>query len=341
VRSHEPLRGAVLGLGMMGRHHARILQSNPAMRFAGAVDPGGDRFGAVNDGAMVFATVDELLASGAPDFAVIAVPTEEHLRAVRELTAAGVHVLVEKPLASTAEEARELIATVRDAGVRGAVGHVERCNPALRALRAHVQDGLLGDLFLIATERVGPFPDRVRDVGVVKDLATHDLDLVRWLGGGPIERVAAQTQHRMGRQHEDLVLVTGRLENGRAFNSTVDWLTPTKVRRTRVLGERGMLIADTLRADLSFYANAHISTQGWPAMQALRGVAEGDMTRYALERHEPLAVELEEFCALLRGEDGAAVVTLEEGLETVAVAEAVLASAASGETVVLAGSAPA
>jgi UDP-N-acetylglucosamine 3-dehydrogenase len=341
VGSHESLRGAVLGLGMMGRHHARILQSSPAMRFAGAVDPGGDRFGAVADGALVFAAVDELLAAagGPPDFAVIAVPTEEHLPAVRELAGAGVHVLVEKPLAATAGEARELIGIVREAGVRGAVGHVERCNPALRALRARVQEGQLGEIFVVATERVGPFPDRVRDVGVVKDLATHDLDLVRWLGGAPIERVAAQTQHRMGRQHEDLVLVTGRLENGRAFNSTVDWLTPTKVRRTRVLGERGMLVADTLRADLSFYANAHVTTQGWPAMQALRGVAEGDMTRYALERREPLAVELEEFCALLRGEDGAAVVTLEEGLETVAVAEAVLASAASGETVAL-GSSP-
>jgi UDP-N-acetylglucosamine 3-dehydrogenase len=337
VGSHEPLRGAVLGLGMMGRHHARILQSNPAMRFAGAVDPGGDRFGAVGDGALIFATVDELLTApgGAPDFAIVAVPTEEHLPAVRELAAAGVHVLVEKPLAATADEARELIGIVRDAGIQGAVGHVERCNPALRALRGRVQEGQLGELFVIATERVGPFPDRVRDVGVVKDLATHDLDLVRWLGGAPIERVAAQTQHRMGRQHEDLVLVTGRLENGRAFNSMVDWLTPTKVRRTRVLGERGMLVADTLRADLSFYENADTPTQGWQAMQAMRGVAEGDMTRYALERREPLAVELEEFCALLRGEDGAAVVTLEEGRETVAVAEAVLASAASGETVAL------
>jgi UDP-N-acetylglucosamine 3-dehydrogenase len=339
VGSHEPLRGAVLGLGMMGRHHARILQSNPAMRFAGAVDPGGDRFGAVGDGALVFATVDELLAAGAPDFAVIAVPTEEHLRAAGELAAAGVHVLVEKPLAATADEARELIEIVRGAGVHGAVGHVERCNPALRALRGHLSDGLLGDIFVVATERVGPFPDRVRDIGVVKDLATHDLDLVRWLGAAPIQRLAAETQHRMKRDQEDLVLVTGRLENGRAFNCMVDWLTPTKVRRTRVLGEGGMLVADTLRADLSFYKNADTPTQGWPAMQALRGVAEGDMTRYALERREPLAVELEEFCALLHGEDGAEVVTLEEGLETVAVAEAVLASAASGTTVALAGSA--
>ena len=318
---------------MMGRHHARILQSNPAMRFAGAVDPGGDAFGAVRDGAMVHASLDALLAAGVPDFAVIAVPTEEHVAAAQALAEAGVHMLVEKPLAASAEQARAIIDAVRGAGLHGAVGHVERCNPALRALRGKL--GELGEIFLVATERVGPFPDRVRDVGVVKDLATHDLDLVRWLGAAPIARVAAQTQHRMGRDHEDLVLVTGALENGRAFNSVVDWLTPTKVRKTRVLGEGGLLVADTLTADLYFYANAHVPTGGWPEMQARRGVAEGDMTRFALERHEPLAVELEEFCALLRGEDGAAVVSLEEGLETVAVAEAVLASAATGETVAL------
>jgi UDP-N-acetylglucosamine 3-dehydrogenase len=341
VGSHEPARGAVIGLGMMGRHHARILQSNPAMRFAGAVDPGGDRFGAVGDPARVLDTIDALLAApgGPPDFAVVAVPTEEHLPTVRALAAAGVHVLIEKPLAATVEEARAIIETCAEHDIVGAVGHVERCNPALRALRERVQDGQLGDVFLVATERVGPFPDRVRDVGVVKDLATHDLDLVRWLGAAPIERVAAQTQHRMDREHEDLVLVTGRLENGRAFNSVVDWLTPTKVRRTRVLGERGMLVADTLTADLYFYANAHVPTGGWAEMQARRGVAEGDMTRYALERREPLAVELEEFCARLRADDGAAIVSLEEGLETVAVAEAVLISAASGETVALTGSA--
>jgi predicted dehydrogenase len=325
----------VLGLGMMGRHHARILQSHPDLRLAGAVDPGGDRHGAVHDRALVFASVAELLHTGTPDFAVVAVPTEEHLAAVRELAAAGVHLLVEKPLAATSDEAREIIELVRSAGLLGGVGHVERCNPALLELRRRVQGGQLGEVFLVATERVGPFPDRIRDVGVVKDLATHDLDLVRWLGRSPIERVAAQTQHRMGREHEDLVLVTGRLERGVAFNSVVDWLSPTKVRRTRILGERGMLVADTLTADLTFYENADTSTAGWSAMQAMRGVAEGDMTRYALQRREPLVVELEAFAAHVRGEDDGAVVSLEEGLETVAVAEAVLASAAAGETIVL------
>jgi predicted dehydrogenase len=202
-------------------------------------------------------------------------------------------------------------------------------------LRRRVLGGQLGDVFLIATERVGPFPDRVRDVGVVKDLATHDLDLVSWLGGAPVERVAAETQHRMGREHEDLVLVTGRLEAGVTFNVNVDWLSPTKVRRTRILGERGMLVADTLTADLTFYANGQV-TSDWAASQQLRGVSEGDMTRYALERREPLLVELEHFCDLVAGRPGAQVVTLEEGLQAVRTAEAVLASAASGETVVLA-----
>jgi predicted dehydrogenase len=139
----------------------------------------------------------------------------------------------------------------------------------------------------------------------------------------------------MGRAHEDLVLATGRLANDRAFNCVVDWLTPRKIRETRVLGEGGMFVADTLNADLYFYANALVSTGGWADMQARRGVAEGDVTKFALVRQEPLAVELEAFCALVGGDTDAPVVTLQEGLETVVVAEAVLASAGSGEAVAL------
>jgi predicted dehydrogenase len=329
------LSGAVLGLGMIGRHHARLLQDMPQVRFAGAVDPGGDRFGAVRDPALLHAGIDDLLATGAPDFAVVAVPTDEHLDAVRAMTAAGVHVLVEKPLASSSAEAREIIGAVEEAGLHAAVGHVERFNPALLELRRRVGEGQLGEVFLVATERLGPFPDRVRDVGVVKDLATHDLDLVGWLAESPVETVAAQIAHRMGREHEDLVVVTGRVASGLVFSSTVDWLTPTKTRRTRILGERGMLLADTLTADLTFFANGHVTNE-WGAVQALRGVSEGDATRYALSRREPLRVELEAFCALLLGEPSPPappVVSLEEGLATVVCAESVLASAASGETV--------
>jgi predicted dehydrogenase len=331
----KPLRGAVLGLGMIGRHHARILQSDARVTFAGAVDPGGDRFGAMRDAASLHATVDDLLASGpAPDFVVVSVPTEEHVAAVQRLTAEGASVLVEKPLAATSDEAREIIVAVARAGVRGAVGHVERYNPALLAARKRVEE--LGEVFLIATERVGPFPDRIKDVGVVKDLATHDLDLVRWLGASPVEIVAAQTSHRMGREHEDLVLATGRLASNVTFNCQVDWLSPTKRRRTRILGERGMLVADTLTGDLTFYENADVAIE-WDTTQQLRGVSEGNATRYALQRREPLLVEHEAFWAYVAGDDDAPVVPLEAGLETVLTAEAVLESARSGEAVRLAG----
>ena len=320
---------------MMGRHHARLLQAMPGVAFAGAVDPGGDRFGVLRDPDLLFATTAELLARGPIDFAVVSVPTEEHLTAVAELAPAGVALLVEKPLAATSADAREVCALCDRAGVPAAVGHVERFNPALLELRRRVRDGQLGQVFLIATERIGPFPDRVRDVGVVKDLATHDLDLVRWLGGAPVERVAAQTQHRMGRQHEDLVLATGSLGSGVSFNCVVDWLSPTKVRRTRILGERGMLIADTLTADLTFFENGEVASE-WDASRALRGVSEGNMTRYALARREPLLVELETFVAYVAGDAEADVVTLGEGLETVICAEAVLESAQMGETVAFA-----
>jgi len=317
---------------MMGRHHARLLQTTARIAFAGAVDPGGDRYGAVRDADAVHASVDELLARGRPDFAVVAVPTDEHLAVVRALAGAGVNLLIEKPLAGTAAEAEAIIAICREAGVRAAVGHVERFNPALIELRRRTEEGQVGEVFLIGTERSGPFPDRVKDVGVVKDLATHDLDLVGWLGKSPIDLVAAQTVHKTGREHEDLVLVTGRLGSGLAFSITVDWLTPTKIRRMRILGDRGMLVADTLTSDLVFHENGHVTSE-WDSTQALRGVAEGNSTRYALHRREPLLVELEAFCDLVLGDDASAAVSLEEGLQTVRCAEKVLESAAGSQTV--------
>lgn len=340
--SHAPaarVRAAVLGLGMMGRHHARILQTSTRFDFAGAVDADGDRFGAVTDAALVHENVESLLAAGPIDAAIVALPTEEHAAAAIALVSAGVSVLVEKPLASTVEEGRTIIDACTAAGVHGAVGHVERFNPALLELRRRLSDGQLGELFVIATERIGPFPSRVRDVGVVKDLATHDLDLVRWIGGSPLASVSARTAHKMGRDHEDLVAVTGELVDGTVFNVLVDWVTPTKVRRTRVVGERGMLLANTLTADLTFFENGGVSSE-WGSSQDMRGVWEGDSTRYALARREPLLVELETFCELIEGDAQAAVVSLEHGLEAVRYAEAVLESARTGKTVELQDAAP-
>ena len=335
---HRRLQGAVIGLGMMGRHHARLLQASEKAEFAGAVDPGGDRFRAVHDERLVFDSIDRLLAAKSLDFAIVCVPTDLHLAAVAELSRAGVAVLVEKPLAASVDQAQEIVRLCEEANVRGAVGHVERFNPALQELRRRLLGGQVGRLFSVSTERTGPFPARIQDVGAVTDLASHDIDLVSWLSDSRIASVSAQVQHLTGHEHEDLVLACGELESGASFSLAVDWVSPRKVRRTRVLGERGMLEADTLNADLYFYENAEVSIV-WSAAQQFRGVSEGNVTRYALQRREPLAVEHEAFLNLVADRPGADIVSLEEGVEIVAAADAVLRSARDGDTVRLAAQA--
>jgi UDP-N-acetylglucosamine 3-dehydrogenase len=214
----------------------------------------------------------------------------------------------------------------------GAVGHVERFNPALQELRRRLLGGQIGRVFTAATVRSGPFPSRVQDVGVVKDLATHDIDLVSWLADSPMATVAAQTQRVAGREHEDLLLATGTLVSGAAFSLAVDWVSPAKIRRARVLGEGGVLEADSLTGNLFFYENGDTRVV-WSAAQQFRGVSEGDVIRYALRREEPLRIEHETFLDLLDGRGEAEVVTFERGVEIVEGAEAVLRSAGSGETI--------
>jgi predicted dehydrogenase len=234
-------------------------------------------------------------------------------------------------LAPTVEAAEEIMELCESNQVYGAVGHVERYNVALQEMRRRVADGQLGRLFALSAIRSGPFAGRVRDIGVVKDLATHDIDVMSWLSDSRITRLAAQTQHLSGREHEDLVLVTGALESGAAFNLVVDRVSPTKVRRTRVLGERGMFEADTLTGDLLFYENAEVGI-AWSTAQQFRGVSEGNVTRYALPRDEPLRVELETFLDLVQGDPTADVVSLARGVEIVQIAETVIESARSGQT---------
>lgn len=320
------LRIGLVGLGMMGRHHARLLQQIEGIAFAGAVDPTGDRHGALPGGPL-FDGLDQLLATGI-DAAVIAVPTASHEEVALRLADEGVPILVEKPLAADVESAVRIERAFNERGLLGCVGHVERFNPALQAMKERLNRRELGHLFSIATVRVGPFPHRIQDVGVVKDLAAHDIDLVRWLGESDFAAVAGHTAHKMGREHEDLVSASGLLANGVVVSMQVNWLTPTKQRNVTVLGERGAFVADMLSADLTFYNNADVPAE-WDALARLRGVSEGDMVRYALRKPEPLRAELEAFRDAVLGRDDAQIVSLADGVEILRVAEQILAAAAS------------
>ena len=319
-RVDSTVPGAVIGAGVMGRHHARILATHPRTRLAGVVEVNGGHCEQWTEPEFVHRSIEQLLEAGPPAFAVVALPTELHLAAAKVLAEAGVHMLIEKPLAATVGGAHEIIEACRAGGVLAAVGHVERHNPAMVELRRRVIGGQLGELFLVSGERLGPFPDRVRDVGVVKDLATHDLDILPWIAGQPIAAVTAQGFERAGREHEDLIAINGRLRNGTVLALQVDWLTPVKVRRTRVLGERGMLVANTLTGELSFSENAPTSPE---------------LLSYSIAGPEPLWAQMDAFCDLLEGRSDAPVVSLEEAVVAVELAEAVLESAARQETITL------
>ena len=323
------LRVGVLGLGSMGRHHVRNARNTEGFELVAVADPGGDRFGVA--GALpVLESVSAMIEVGI-DAAIVAVPTVFHEEAALALAEAGVHTLVEKPLAASVEAGQRVAEAFKSAGLVGAVGYVERCNPALLEMRKRLAEGQLGDVYQVVTRRQSPFPARISDVGVVKDLATHDVDLAAWVAGSEYKEIYAQTAHRSGREHEDMVVASGSFKNGVLVNHLVNWLTPFKDRTTIVTGEHGALVADTAMGDLTFYENGDMPLQ-WDQIAAFRGVSEGTVTRYALAKREPLAVEHEHFRDAILGK-GNEHVSMEEGLNALKVVEGILASAASGQAV--------
>jgi UDP-N-acetylglucosamine 3-dehydrogenase len=322
------LRAGLLGLGMMGRHHARVLASLPGVELVAVADAAGDRHG-VAGAVPVMRDVEELIAAGI-DYCMVAIPTALHEEVGLTLAASGVHALVEKPLTPNVVSSTRLAVAFEEAGLVGAVGHIERYNPALQEARRRLARGDLGEVHQIVTRRQGPFPARIADVGVVKDLATHDIDLTAWVSQQRYVSVSAQVSHRSGREHEDLVAILGKLADGTVTSHLVNWLSPFKERVTIITGDRGAFVADTLTADLTFHANGTISTE-WESIAKFRGVSEGDMIRYAIAKPEPLRAEHEAFRDAILGKP-ADIVTMRQGLATVAVAEAALCSAHSGTT---------
>jgi UDP-N-acetylglucosamine 3-dehydrogenase len=323
------LRAGLIGLGRMGRAHARILRQLDQVTLSAAVDPAGDPYHAA-DGIPVLADLDDLVAAGI-DYAVLSCPTSLHEPLGIRLAAAGVPTLIEKPLAPDAAAALRLARAFDVASVPAAVGYIERFNPALAALRTRLHDGQLGEIFQISTRRTGPFPARITDVGVVQDLATHDLDLTSWVTAQHYTEIAARTAHLSGRPHEDLLAAVGVLNGGTIAHHLVNWLSPLKERTVIVTGVNGCLAADTLTADLTYWANGTDPAQR-DALSAFRGVTEGDVTRYAIRKTEPLLAEHQAWRDTVLGVHASST-PLQHGVDAILVAQAALEAARTGTTV--------
>jgi predicted dehydrogenase len=329
------IRTAVIGTGAMGRHHARLYHELSEAHLVAVADSNGAVVEAVGrrHGVRCYTDYCVMLDAEDVDAVSICVPTTHHLEVASEVIQRGVHVLIEKPIAATVSEGQEIADHAYAKGVVCLVGHVERFNPAVVELKRRLDEGELGRIFEIVARRKGPFPGRVRDVGVVIDLAAHDLDIMWYLTGAEVTRVYAETARRIHGSREDMLSGLLRFADGTVGVLDVNWLTPTKIRELSVIGERGMFQVNYLTQDLFFFENAE-AVEMWDALSILRGVAEGCMIRHVVDKREPLRTELEAYLATIRGET-VPIVDAEDGLRALRQAEAIVRSGLENRPVML------
>jgi predicted dehydrogenase len=315
MRTLAPHRVAVVGCGAMGRNHARILNHLDRAALAAVVDASAEVRGAAAAqlGCPTYAGVDEAIEAGL-DAAIVAVPTVHHHEVAAKLIGAGVHLLVEKPVAHSTEAARDMIDRAAARGVVLTVGHVERFNPAIRALHEAIG---AEQVISIAISRVGPFPPRVTDVGIVTDLGVHDIDLIRWLGGAEIvDQQSLLTRVRGA--HEDIAFLQFRLANGALAHINTNWLTPFKERRISVSTPTRFIVCDMLLRTVNEYFGFAPDTQSDKP-------SHGSFVSRSLSVPfvEPLRAELDAFLDAIEGK-AAVEVTGADGLRSLEVALACL-----------------
>lgn len=297
------LRVGVVGAGVMGTNHARVLAGLPGVELVGIVDPlQAHRTRALEIvGCPTFTTLEEMLAAGA-DAVTIAAPTHLHRDIALACIAQKIHVLVEKPIASSVEEGNEIVTAARNAGVTLMVGHVERFNPAVAAIKQAIKDE---EILSIAITRVGPFPPRMSNVGVVIDLAVHDIDLIRWFTESDIVDVQPQLASAVA-EREDIALLQFRTASGVLAHINTNWLTPFKARSVTV-ATRGK------------YVQGDLLTRQVTECFGFQRDGSYSMRHLSVGHDEPLRAELVAFLDAVRSGNAPAV-TGDEGVASLEIA---------------------
>jgi len=297
------LRVGVIGAGVMGSNHARVLAGLPNVSLIGVVDPSLAHRTRVTELAdcRSFETIEQLFAEGV-DAVTVAAPTHLHHEVALACIANNVHLLVEKPIASSVEEGREIVAAAHRAGVTLMVGHVERFNPAVAAVKQAIAGE---DILSIAITRVGPFPPRMSNVGVVIDLAVHDIDLIRWFTESDIVEVQPQLSSAVA-EREDIALLQFRTASGVLAHINTNWLTPFKARNVTV-ATRGK------------YVTGDLLTRQVTECFGFRPDGSYSMRHLPVGHDEPLRAELIAFLSAVRT-GGKPAVTGEEGVASLEIA---------------------
>jgi len=321
------IKTAVIGVGSMGINHARINWELPDVDLVGVVDFNHETAQRVASkyGTKAFFNHEDLLDETRPDAVTLAVPTIYHHKIALDIIERGIPLLIEKPIAFTIEEGQDIIDKAKQNNVKLMIGHIERFNPAITTLKKTIAEGELGRIFQMDAHRQGPFPARIADVGVVVDLAVHDLDVMRFVSQKKVIRVYAETEKHIHSKYEDLLTGLLRFKDGIIGTLTINWLTPTKIREFIVTGERGLFRCDYLTQDLYFYENPVSTGSEWEHLRHLRGVREGKMVRYVIAKKEPLRAEQEAFLDSVMSNTPVPV-TGEDGLRALELAKTIVLS---------------
>lgn len=293
------IKVGVIGAGVMGGHHIRNLSSMD-VELVGLSDIDKNRVKELSTTYKTKGFLDykELVKEGI-DAAVVAVPTKLHKTVCDYLIDNGVNVLVEKPIADTVENAKDMITKAKKEGVKFSVGHIERFNPAVQKLKQLIKNDTLGKVVTMSSKRVGPYNPRIRDVGIIVDLGVHDIDIMSYLLEEKVKTVYATGGKRI-HPFEDFATILMTFGNSSTGLIDTNWHTPHKVRSLTVVADKGIAEVDYIDQKLVLY------DKEW-------------MKEAKIERKEPLSLELECFIEYLK-KDIEPPVSGEEGLHALQVA---------------------
>ena len=302
--SHRLLTAAVVGTGHLGRHHVRILAGMPGVRFLGAFDADRDRLEAITaeHGVAALPSAD---AAADADAVVVATPTVNHRETAGALLEHGCHVLVEKPIAASVTEARELVELAERAGRVLAVGHVEFHNPAVQAAL-----GLASEIRYLETQRLSPFTARSVDVDVILDLMIHDLQITLAAAGERPSDIRAVGVPVLT-DKVDLCHAWVEFDSGLVANLTASRVSAERIRKLRLFARDSYFSVD--------YAEQSVSSA---RLERSEGEAQIAPQHVEVVSREPLVAELEAFVASCRGEASASV-DGRTGMEALAAAIAI------------------
>jgi UDP-N-acetylglucosamine 3-dehydrogenase len=315
-------RTAVVGTGIMGMNHARVLNEVSRLAAICDVNEGAGRAAAKRFSVPAYKSLQEMLGAQELDAVVISTPTVTHKELALAVIAAGKHVLVEKPLSDNVADARAMAQAAEKAGVTFAVGHIERYNPAVRYAQTAISRGQFGKVITASAKRVSSYPGRIGDVGVVVDLAIHDMDIIRYVTGSDVEAVFAAGGVQASGRHEDHADIMMMLYNGATGLVEVNWLTPMKIRKLSLTCSQRFVEVDYMNqtVDLSSSTAMDVDTSDLSQIPQ-----EHDHRHITLKKQEPLKNELLDFLDAIE-KKRKPLVGGEDGVEAVRMARAALES---------------